>query len=58
MTLGFKNTLAILSFLAIGFLVYPMIATTDWSELNVPSSGYASQPSADTPIDWRALIAK
>ena len=58
MTLEFKNTLAILSFLAIGFLVYPMIATTDWDELRVSSSGHAIQPAADASIDWRTLIAK
>ena len=58
MTLEFKNTLAILSFLAIGFLVFPLIGTTDWGELNVSPSGYAGQPSAGAPIDWRAMIGK
>ncbi len=58
MALEMKNTLAILSFLAIGLLVYPMITGVHWNDLRIDSasSGSVSAPSA--PLDWRSLIGK
>jgi len=57
MVFEMKTTLAFLSFLVIGFLVYPMIADTQWDkiEFNAPNSDIVRAASA--PLDWRALIS-
>lgn len=56
MAFEMKTTLALISFLVIGFLIYPMVSTTQWEKLefNSPRSA-ATAPSA--PLDWRALIS-
>ena len=56
MAFEMKTTLAFISFLVIGLLVYPMIVNTQWDKLefNSPQSEVAA-PSA--PLDWRALIS-
>ena len=56
MAFEMKTTLALISFLVIGFLIYPMVSTTQWEKLefNSPQSAVAA-PSG--PLDWRALIS-
>ena len=56
MAFELKTTLALISFLVIGFLIYPMVSTTQWDKLefNSPRSEIIA-PSA--PLDWRALIS-
>ena len=58
MALEMKNTLAILSFLAIGLLVYPMITGVHWDDLKIDSANSGSAADATTPLDWRTLIDK
>lgn len=57
MIIELKTTLALISFLVIGVLVYPMVSTTQWNnlEFNLSSSGPASVLSV--PLDWRMLIS-
>jgi len=56
MAFEMKTTLAFISFLVIGFLVYPMVVNTQWDKLefNSPRSEVAA-PSGS--LDWRALIS-
>ena len=56
MAFEMKTTLAFISFLVIGLLVYPMVVNTQWDKLefNFSRSDVAA-PSA--PLDWRALIS-
>ena len=56
MAFEMKTTLAFISFMVIGILVYPMVVNTQWDKLefNPPRSEVAA-PSA--PMDWRALIS-
>ena len=58
MALEMKNTLAILSFLAIGLLVYPMISGGHWSELQFASNDQSYDSVRTSPLDWRALISE
>jgi len=58
MALEMKNTLAILSFLAIGLLVYPMITGVHWNDLRIDSESSSSVSAPSAPLDWRSLIGK
>jgi hypothetical protein len=54
--LEIKTILALISFLVIALLVYPIIVSTQWDKLdfNSSNSGFSLERSA--PVDWRALI--
>ncbi|MCK4860626.1 MAG: hypothetical protein KAS85_01770 [Rhodobacteraceae bacterium] len=51
-----KTTLALISFLVIGFLIYPMVSTTQWDKLEFNSRRFEIAASS-APLDWRALIS-
>jgi len=52
-----KTTLAFISFLVIGFLIYPMVSTTQWDKLEFNAPKSASTQVGSAPLDWRALIS-
>jgi hypothetical protein len=58
MAFEMKTTLALISFLVIGFLIYPMVSTTQWDKLEFNSPRSETAASASAPLDWRALISE
>jgi hypothetical protein len=52
-----KTTLALISFLVIAFLVYPMVVSTQWSKLEF-SSPHSEAAPLSAPLDWRALVSE
>lgn len=56
MTFEAKSTLAIMSFLLIGLLIYPMLTSTQWDELDFNKSTGGEYSKSAAPIDWRSLI--
>ncbi len=57
MAFELKTTLALISFLVIALLVYPMVATTQWDKLEFNSSRFEASQTQSAPVDWRALIS-
>jgi len=52
-----KTTLALISFLVIALLVYPMVASTQWDKLEIGKSRAELSEAQSAPLDWRALIS-
>ena len=57
MILETKTALALVSFLVIGALVYPMVSTTQWSKLEFKRLSSGHESALSVPLDWRTLIS-